>query len=308
MTKIYKFIIGFCVLVILPRLIWDFGFDGIKIFIGLMLFFLSFYILFLKRRSDDELKYFIRNGHFKSTTTPQAAGYKIGVKPIHSTQAAGNTTLRDSKPKSEKPVNTENKAHNYNFYQSPSQSSYKPPSHIQSLVLDGSNICCWRNPHERKAQLPILFTICSELFKSKIPFHIFFDANIPHILYSTTESKETLTNAFKAFLSLLNDNITIVPARSRADDFLLQKADRDNSYIISNDNYPQYVGRYGWISTGNRLLKGSIITNRIAIPELSIDPLIVDYVFEGIDLIKNAASHFKYSHTNTQQSQSSASI
>jgi len=31
----------------------------------------------------------------KSTTPPQAAGYKIGVQPIHSPQAAGNTTLRD---------------------------------------------------------------------------------------------------------------------------------------------------------------------------------------------------------------------
>jgi len=33
----------------------------------------------------------------ESTTPPQAAGYKIGVQPIHSPQAAGNTTLRDSK-------------------------------------------------------------------------------------------------------------------------------------------------------------------------------------------------------------------
>jgi hypothetical protein len=31
----------------------------------------------------------------KSTTPPQAAGYEIGVQPIHSPQAAGNTTRRD---------------------------------------------------------------------------------------------------------------------------------------------------------------------------------------------------------------------
>ena len=51
----------------------------------------------------------------------------------------------------------------------------------------------------------------------------------------------------------------IVPARIRADDFILQIAEKNNCDVISNDMFREYERRYPWVKADGRVKKGAII-------------------------------------------------
>jgi hypothetical protein len=50
-----------------------------------------------------------------------------------------------------------------------------------------------------------------------------------------------------------------VPAGIRADDFILQMAEKSNCDVISNDMFRDYEMRYPWVRADGRVKKGAVI-------------------------------------------------
>ncbi len=159
---------------------------------------------------------------------------------------------------------------------------------VKHVVLDGLNICCWANPDKREPDLRILLTLSAELTRKRIPFLAFFDANTSHLL-SEHRDDETVT-AYKRIVGALPDLFVEVPGRIRADDFILQRANNDNSHIISNDQFRDFADRYPWLSTEVRLIKGAVAGDRLTIPQLDLDLRIMpDAAATADSLIKTIA-------------------
>ena len=69
-----------------------------------------------------------------------------------------------------------------------------------------------------------------------------------------------------------------VPGKICADEFILQRANNDNSHIISNDQFRDFADRYDWILAGNRLIKGAVAGKQLSIPHLAFELTIVSDV------------------------------
>jgi hypothetical protein len=156
---------------------------------------------------------------------------------------------------------------------------------IKSLILDGSNICKWRE--DGKADLSILITLCIELLKQSLPFHIFFDANTPWLIHSANEPKDRPSINLKKFLEILPNNATVVPGKIQADKFVLQKANRENAHIISKDNFSEFTQLYPWLLNGNRLIKGLIADDFMAIPDIDIYLPVQTDIPQGLNMLKD---------------------
>jgi hypothetical protein len=166
-------------------------------------------------------------------------------------------------------------------------------SDINSVIIDGLNICNWGSSDEVKPDLKILLSLCTELLGEGIPFYCFFDANTRHVL-----REQSGKEAEKSYVSLLtglhSSFFTEVPGKTRADEFVLQKADRDNAFVISNDQYRDYAGRYNWVAKGDRLIKGLVADNQIQLPSLNLN-------CEVQSDIKQAKDEFESVMSNSQK-------
>lgn len=129
------------------------------------------------------------------------------------------------------------------------------------IVVDGSNLLRGTSVAGMQA---VLETMISKHYGVKL----FFDANILYYLGDNND------NDGKVYVEGILENkkygAVLVPAGSRADDFILQCADRENACVLSNDRYLQYVERYPWIKEG-RIHHFLYDDGRISIPELEID-------------------------------------
>ncbi len=143
-------------------------------------------------------------------------------------------------------------------------------SDIDSIVIDGMNICNWNSSGKMKPDIRILLTLCVELSGKGIPYHCFFDANA-RFEFEKHFGKESL----EAYESLLTgqfaNHFTEVPGKTMADEFLLQKANSDDAHVISNDQFSDFNEKYDWVVKGNRLIKGIVADDHLLIPQLNLD-------------------------------------
>jgi hypothetical protein len=107
------------------------------------------------------------------------------------------------------------------------------------IVLDGSNIA-WNNGSSEKSEKPLIRNVIlvtkDLLNKGFISIRIFFDANIEYDIDDKLTYKQ-LENTF---------NIKRVPAGQKADKYILDYAKNNKTYVISNDQYAEYVDMDKW--------------------------------------------------------------
>ena len=111
-----------------------------------------------------------------------------------------------------------------------------PTPDASTYFIDATNICHWG----REMSLQVLLQLLLEIKKKKQTFFCIFDANTSYYIPD---------NEKKIYKKLLEhiDFFYQVSGGKRADDFILELADRQGSAVISNDNYsdPKY-SKYKW--------------------------------------------------------------
>jgi hypothetical protein len=153
---------------------------------------------------------------------------------------------------------------------------------VERLVLDGLNICCWGAQEKAALDLRILLTLCTELAGMKIPTLVFFDANTPNLLHRRPDG-----DAYRAYDILKKHGVFVeVPGGISADEFILLRADREGSHVISNDQFRDFSKLYSWVSDGGRLIKGAVAGAKLTIPQLDIDvPILPNALLTAESLI-----------------------
>ena len=134
----------------------------------------------------------------------------------------------------------------------------------EKLIIDGSNLLRARGT----SSVSGLFSCLFALKKRGCYAQVFFDANILHVLDDDGDisGRVRLDKLMRDF----PDRVQMVPAGSRADDFILLRANGDGSHILSNDRFEQYVDRYPWLKE-QRLHKFMFMDGRLLIPDFGID-------------------------------------
>lgn len=107
----------------------------------------------------------------------------------------------------------------------------------QVLLLDGSNLIRTL-PSGGKALAALLLA----LERAGYRYNVLFDATIRHVL----EEAQDATGLH--ILASCAHQVTIVPAGTPADDYLLLLADRKGYAVASNDRFEQYRDRYPWLA------------------------------------------------------------
>ncbi|MGN0855696.1 MAG: hypothetical protein ACI4R9_09295 [Kiritimatiellia bacterium] len=133
------------------------------------------------------------------------------------------------------------------------------------VIVDGSNIV-----FADKSKLTTGLSTCLKGLKlRKLKSFVFLDANIYHKL-EELENGSKYVKELKGLIENAKGSIAIVPAGTRADDFILKKADTDGCHVLSNDRYKPYTERYPWIKQ-DRVHRFSFVDGRLMIPDFDID-------------------------------------
>lgn len=150
-----------------------------------------------------------------------------------------------------------------------------PQNSMGKIIIDGTNVLYWKSPNTIKLEISVLLTLCGELLKKGLKFYCFFDANTQYKLAEFNPGSNDLV-FFKELIKAVPSCFGEVPARTRADEFILLKAKSENAAIISNDHYRDYLDDHPWLNENNRRIKGMVANNHLLIPVLNIDATIID--------------------------------
>jgi len=131
--------------------------------------------------------------------------------------------------------------------------------------IDGLNVANWKTTLPNSLAMVLL--LACEFHKRGIPFMVIFDANSRHLF--NDEIYGRLPLEFPEYFSE-------VPGKSKADDFLLLRAQSTGGNVVSNDQFRDYVVRHPWVKSedSSRLIKGMTIKNNLLVPALEIDVLL----------------------------------
>lgn len=111
----------------------------------------------------------------------------------------------------------------------------------QPILIDGNNVV----RHDARHGWRVLKTLLDCLKRDNTDYFLYFDATITH-LDMDAEGRDFVQ-------SLLADSThtTKCPSRDEADKFILNRADKTGSHVISNDGYTQWEEQYPWIGVRN---------------------------------------------------------
>ena len=110
-----------------------------------------------------------------------------------------------------------------------------------TYLLDGSNILCLEKD-TRGMSLDVLCSITDYLKDQGANYHVYFDATAPHRL---RENNKADLGRFDLLTKNNPRHFEIIPARTRADSYLLEEAHRNpRAIILTNDKYEDYFERY----------------------------------------------------------------
>lgn len=139
----------------------------------------------------------------------------------------------------------------------------------KEILVDGSNVIRANNSCGVLGFQSVLRALREKGWRC----HVLFDANIEYVVerdYGRVQ-KEKL-------VSLLTGSdcaISCVPGGSRADEYILCRANTDGLLILSNDQYRDYQVQYPWIVGERRVHKFVFSNGRLLIPDFGIDVKIV---------------------------------
>ena len=132
------------------------------------------------------------------------------------------------------------------------------------VVVDGSNVIRAKGGYGVNG----LFALY-EAFKDKgMKTKVYLDANIIHVLRDAGD--EIGAKRLEEAIKKESNVFVLVPAGNRADDYILQYADRTQALVLSNDRFVPYVERYPWIKE-NRVMHYLFDEQRLMIPDLDFD-------------------------------------
>jgi hypothetical protein len=116
------------------------------------------------------------------------------------------------------------------------------------IVLDGSNIA-WNNGSSAAGNKPLIrnvILVTKDLInRGFISIRIYFDANIEHEI----DDKQIYKQLETTF------NIKKVPAGEVADKYILDYAKENKTYVISNDQYTEYINIDRWFEKNLQKIK-----------------------------------------------------
>ena len=140
----------------------------------------------------------------------------------------------------------------------------------KEFIVDALNVCFDYPRSEGDFSFEALLTLLVELKKRGGSFKCIFDANGYH------QIKDICPNNLKWYKKLkrnIPNNFLEVPSRIRADDFILNQADKHGNLIISNDTFMEYSKKYPWTCDREdmRIIKGMLVSDEIQIPQLDIN-------------------------------------
>lgn len=137
------------------------------------------------------------------------------------------------------------------------ENSCDTPAMTGTVYIDGTNVMHWDNKRSG-VTLGCLIAITDTLERDGVRYQVLFDASTKYKLYDAGRA------AFEELLDLHPQEFHQVPARTRADEFLLALADGDPaSRIMSNDTFRQYAGRYPWVNDRARFIRGMVVGDRV---------------------------------------------
>jgi hypothetical protein len=131
---------------------------------------------------------------------------------------------------------------------------------VQALVIDGSNLCY---DGEKLIGLFPLRALCNQLTDvlGGIDVRVIFDASITRRL--------GLPNEARLRSQLPKVNVYVAASEIDADEFILDAAQDDTTFVLSDDRFANFPEKSA--VRGDRILRHMIISDRIIVPELSIN-------------------------------------
>ena len=138
---------------------------------------------------------------------------------------------------------------------------------VRLLLLDGSNLARQFPKYGAKTLEFVIKAIVGRGWR----YHVFFDRNIDYVL------KEAGDEEGLKLLERLrrddSDNLTVVPAGSEADEFMLLFADKRDCDIISNDTFKAFADRFPWVldrANRRRVHSFAYVVDELLIPSLDL--------------------------------------
>ena len=110
-------------------------------------------------------------------------------------------------------------------------------------IIDGNNVFRYGEGFNVRS----LHALFKALDEKEIDWFCYTDANMKYLV--NTHCNAFDRNLYNWLLEKYKGKITSVPAGRRADSYILQKADKEDAIVISNDKFRdfEYVSQYPWL-------------------------------------------------------------
>jgi hypothetical protein len=156
---------------------------------------------------------------------------------------------------------------------------------MQSLILDGSNLC--HEGQQRRSKLKSLGALLPclrALHSNGVEAYVIFDAFFPHRLEKGSKAAADFDK-----LRRNDDKFSVAPAGTEADSFILQFAALRDFGVLSNDTFRDYVTRKGkqahFDGKPVNLHSFQMLMGGFIIPSLKISYLIDEAALDVDDII-----------------------
>ena len=126
-----------------------------------------------------------------------------------------------------------------------------------TILIDGTNVMHWAKSRYG-VTLKHLLAITRYFDECGVRWEVLFDASSRYLLSAKEQA------VFENLLKTRPEEFQQVPAKTRADDFLLMLADADPAArIISNDMYRDYAAEYPWVGERKRFIRGMVMRDEV---------------------------------------------
>ena len=140
---------------------------------------------------------------------------------------------------------------------------------LKPIIIDGNNVFLRGDPNTMPLHMMVKTLDTMGHF-----VHVFFDANIYYVMRNNDimlSGRGNHHTQVAAAFGLPPDMITIVPAGSQADHFIIPHAQQNGGTIISNDRFKEFKETHPWLNTSGRLAKFDVINEQLSVPNLALN-------------------------------------
>jgi hypothetical protein len=113
------------------------------------------------------------------------------------------------------------------------------------VVIDGLNVIYGYGDYKNPSMLNLLAMLVG-LQKANVSFKCYFDSGA---FYTLRRTKASHAKAFRQLVSDYPKYFIELPNGQKADEYILDYADRNDVSVISNDRYRDHFGKYAWLKS-----------------------------------------------------------